>query len=273
MTGWQAPKEANMPAYETVLYDVQDKVARITLNRPDRRNAMNAELNHAMFAALQWSQEDPQVRALLITGAGKGFCSGADLTIFQERPSADLVYDNVVNGLGPVMTTIVNMPKPVIAAVNGVAAGAGAALALACDLRVMAHDASLLMAFTNIGLVPDAGTSWFLARQIGFSRAFEFTAAGDSIPAGQCLELGLANKVVPAADLMDISLALAFKMAGRPTLAVGMAKQALRFAQMNDLQSTIETEAHMQQKAYQSADFVEGVTAFMQKRRPEFKGQ
>jgi 2-(1,2-epoxy-1,2-dihydrophenyl)acetyl-CoA isomerase len=262
-----------MPAYETIIYDVQDNVARITLNRPDLRNAMNPELNREMFAALQQGQDDAQVRALLISGAGKGFCSGADLTIFQERPSVETVYDNIVNGLGPVMTAIVSMSKPVIAAVNGVAAGAGAALALACDLRVMAHDASLLMAFSNIGLVPDAGATWFLVRQIGFSRAFEFAAEGERMPARRCLELGLANKVVPAADLMDISQAWALKIARRPTLALGMTKQALRFAQMNDLQSVIETEARMQQKAYQSDDFVEGVTAFLQKREPEFIGQ
>ncbi len=262
-----------MPAYETIIYDVQDNVARLTLNRPDLRNAMNPELNREMSAALQLAQDDAQVRALLITGAGKGFCSGADLTIFQERPSAEIVYDNIVNSLGPVMTAIVNMPKPVIAAVNGVAAGAGAALALACDLRVMAHDASLLMAFSNIGLVPDAGVTWFLVRQIGFSRAFEFAAEGERMPARRCLELGLANKVVPAADLMVISLAWALRMAKRPTLALGLTKQALRFAQMNDLQSAIETEARMQQEAYQSADFVEGVTAFLQKREPEFVGR
>lgn len=261
-----------MPAYETVLYDVQEGVAQLTLNRPESRNALNPDLNREMLAALQQAESDPQVRAVLVTGAGKGFCSGADLTIFQTRPSPEVVYDNIVNGLGPLVTTIAGMPKPVIAAVNGVAAGAGASLAMACDLRVMAHDASLLMAFSNIGLVPDAGASWFLVRQIGFSRAFEFATEGERMPANRCLELGLANKVVPADDLMNISLAWALKIAKRPTLALGMSKQALRFAQLNELPSTIEYEAKMQQEAYQSDDFVEGVSAFLQKRKPKFSG-
>ena len=262
-----------MPAYETILYDVKDGVARLTLNRPERRNAMNPDLNSELLAGLRQAQSDPQVRAILISGAGKGFCSGADLAVFQPRPSPEGVYENIDNGLGPVMEAIVDLPKPVIAAVNGVAAGAGASLALACDFRVMAHDASLLMAFSNIGLVPDAGATWFLVRQIGFSRAFEFAAEGERLPASRCLELGLANKVVSAGDLMNISLAWALNMAKRPTLALGMTKQALRFAQLNDLPSTIKYEAKMQQEAYQSADFVEGVTAFMQKRKPEFNGR
>lgn len=262
-----------MPAYETILYDVQDGVARLTLNRPERRNAMNPDLNSELLAGLRQAESVPQVRAVLISGAGKGFCSGADLAVFQARPSPEVVYENIVNGLGPVMEAIVDMPKPVIAAVNGVAAGAGASLALACDFRVLAHDASLLMAFSNIGLVPDAGATWFLVRQIGFSRALEFAAEGQRLPASRCLEMGLANKVVPAGDLMNISLAWALNMAKRPTLALGMTKQALRFAQLNDLPSTIKHEAKMQQEAYQSADFVEGVTAFMQKRKPEFSGR
>lgn len=262
-----------MSAYETILYDMQEGVAQITLNRPDSRNALNPDLNRELFDALQEAESDPQVRTVLVTGAGKGFCSGADLTVFQARPSPEVVYDNIVDGLGPVMTAIVELPKPVIAAVNGVAAGAGASLALACDFRVMAHDASLLMAFSNIGLVPDAGATWFLVRQIGHSRALEFAAEGNNMPAGRCLELGLANKVAPADDLLDISLAWALLLASRPTLALGMTKQALRFAQLNDLPATIEYEARMQQEAYQSADFVEGVTAFLQKRKPEFNGR
>jgi 2-(1,2-epoxy-1,2-dihydrophenyl)acetyl-CoA isomerase len=262
-----------MPPFETILYDVADGVGRLTLNRPERRNALNPDLNRELLAGLQQAASDAGVRAVLITGAGKGFCSGADLTIFQDRPSPDVVYDHIVNGLGPLMTAIVSMPKPVLAAVNGVAAGAGASLALACDLRIMAHDASLLMAFSNIGLVPDAGASWFLARQIGTGRAFEFMAEGDRLTAGHCLELGLANKVVPADDLLDISLAWALRMAKRPTLALAKTKQALNFALLHDLGSTIEYEARMQQEAYQSEDFIEGVSAFLQKRNPEFNGR
>jgi len=262
-----------MSAYETILYDVSDGVGRLTLNRPESRNALNPDLNRELLAGLQEAEADTRVRAVLITGAGKGFCSGADLTIFQDRPSPDVVYDHIVNGLGPLVTTIVGMPKPVLAAVNGVAAGAGASLALACDLRVMAHDASLLMAFSNIGLVPDAGATWFLARQIGSGRAFEFAAEGDRLPANQCLELGLANKVVPADDLLDISLAWALRMAKRPTLALAKTKQALNFALLHDLQATIEYEARMQQEAYQGDDFIEGVSAFLQKRSPEFNGR
>lgn len=262
-----------MATYETILYEVADGVARLTLNRPERRNALNPDLNRELLAGLQLAASDPQVRAVLITGAGKGFCSGADLAVFHSRPSPDVVYDNIVNRLGPLVTTIVTMPKPVIAAVNGVAAGAGASLALACDLRVMAHDASLLMAFSNIGLVPDAGATWFLVRQIGFSRAFEFAMEGERLPATRCLELGLANKVVPDEDLQDISLAWALSVAKRPTLALGKTKQALHFAQQHGLSSTIEYEAQRQQEAYQSEDFVEGVSAFLQKRQPQFNGR
>jgi 2-(1,2-epoxy-1,2-dihydrophenyl)acetyl-CoA isomerase len=262
-----------MATYETVLYEVADGVARLTLNRPERRNALNPDLNRELLAGLQLAASDPLVRAVLITGAGKGFCSGADLTFFHSRPSPDVIYDNIVHGLGPLVTTIVTMPKPVIAAVNGVAAGAGASLALACDLRVMAQDASLLMAFSNIGLVPDAGATWFLVRQIGFSRAFEFAMEGERLPAPRCLELGLANKVVPVDDLLDISLAWALSVAKRPTLALGKTKQALHFAQQHDLSSTIEYEAQRQQEAYQSEDFIEGVSAFLQKRQSKFNGR
>lgn len=262
-----------MTAFDTILYEVKEGVASLTLSRPERRNAMNAQLIADIAGGLQLAAEDSQVRALLISGAGRGFCAGADLAVFHDRPSAEDIYDHIVNGLGSLITAIVQMPKPVIAAVNGIAAGAGASLALACDLRVMAHDASLLMAFSNIGLVPDAGATWFLSRQIGYSRAFEFAAEGEQLPAQRCLELGLANKVVPAANLADIAWAWALKMAQRPTFALGGTKQALYYALQNDLAATIEFEAGRQQQAYQSKDFTEGVLAFMQKRDPEFSGE
>lgn len=262
-----------MAAYETILYDVQDGVALLTLNRPERRNALNPGLIRDLSAGLKQAAEDANVRTVLLTGAGKGFCSGADLALFQAGPSPEEVYDHLVNGLGALAIALVEMPKPVIAAVNGVAAGAGVSLALACDLRVMAHDATLLMAFSNIALVPDTGATWFLARQIGYSRAFEFAAEGERMSAERCLQLGLTNKIVPADNLADIALAWAMKLAQRPTLALGMTKQALYHAQLNDLASTIEYEARMQQKAYQSADFAEGVAAFLQKRKAQFSGR
>lgn len=262
-----------MPAFETVLYEVQDTVATITLNRPAKRNALDAALMRDLRAALGQAAADARLRAILLTGAGEGFCAGADLSSFQTRPTPDEVYDSILHSLGPLATAIVEMPKPVIAAINGVAAGAGASLALACDLRVMAHDAALLMAFSNIGLVPDAGATWLLVRQIGYGLAFEFAAEGDRLAAGRCLELGLTNKVVPADNLHDIALAWAKKLARRPTLALSLTKQALHHAQLSALAAAIEFEARMQQQAYQSADFAEGVAAFLQKRPPEFQGR
>ena len=262
-----------MSMYETILYDDQDGIATLKLNRPARLNALNFELIRELAAGLRQAGEDANVRAILLTGAGKGFCSGADLTIFQTGPSPEEIYDYLVNGLGALTIALSEIPKPVIAAVNGVAAGAGASLALASDLRIMAHDASLLMSFSNIALVPDAGATWFLARQIGYSRAFEFAAEGERMSAERCLQLGLANKVVPADSLTEIAVAWALKLAQRPTLALGMTKNALHYAQLNDLESTIKFEAGLQQQAYQTADFAEGVAAFLEKRSAQFTGR
>ena len=218
------------PTYETILYKREGSIALITLNRPQKRNAMDNALNRDLLSALAHASDEQQVRAVLITGAGKGFCAGADLTIFQPIPTPDQIYHYIITTYLPMMEIITTMQKPVIAAVNGVAAGAGASLALACDLRVMAHDASLLMAFSNIALIPDAGATWLLARLVGYSRAYEIAIEGQRVHAERCLELGLTNKVVPAEQLLEISLAWAEQLAQRPTLALGLTKKAMHYA-------------------------------------------
>ncbi len=193
--------------------------------------------------------------------------------MFQPIPTPEQISETIISNYQPMMAMISSMKKPVIAAVNGVAAGAGASLALACDLRLMAHDASMLMAFSNIALVPDAGANWLLTRLVGYSRAYEIAIEGSRIPAERCLELGLTNKVVPAEQLLTIAMAWARKLAQRPTLALGLTKQAMQFAELNDLASTIEFEANLQKQTIISHDFMEGVMAFMEKRDPEFQGK
>ena len=188
---------------DSVTYAVRSAVATITLNRPQTRNAINDELLEGLRAALEQARDDGQVRAVVLTGAGKGFCSGADLAMFAGPITPDEVLEYLVGRYRPIIGLICSLPKPVIAAVNGVAAGAGASVALACDLRVMADDASLLQAFSNLGLVPDAGSTWFLSRMVGYSRAFELMSEAERIGAARCLELGLANQVVLAAELLD----------------------------------------------------------------------
>lgn len=262
-----------MTSSEFVLVAVQDQVATVTLNRPQRRNALNEALNRDLLAALQEAGAADGVRAVVLRGAGESFCSGADLSVFQPLPSPEHVYEGIWAQYLPVITAITMMPKPVIALVNGTAAGAGASLALACDLRVMADDAALLLAFSNIGLVPDAGATWFLARLVGYSRAFEIAAAGERITAARCLALGLANKVVPASSLAEIGFAWARHLAERPTYALGMTKQALHHALLHDLPGTIDFEARLQGKAVASADFQEGLAAFAEKRRAVFNGR
>ena len=262
-----------MPQYETLMYETQGHVALITMNRPERRNALNMRLNKDLLAAFQEAAADETVRAVVLTGAGDGFCAGADLTIFSQMPTPEQLHQAIVESYDPLMTLMTTIPKPVIAAINGVAAGAGVSLALACDLQVMADDASLMMAFSNIAFVPDAGATWFVMRRLGYGRAYQMAIEGERIPAGQCLARGLANKVVPAADLLPEALAWAHKLAQRPTLALGLTKHALTFAAQNDLSAAIDFEAQMQMQTLVSQDFAEGVLAFMQKREPNFKGK
>ncbi|RMG93349.1 MAG: enoyl-CoA hydratase [Chloroflexi bacterium] len=262
-----------MSTYETLRYECHNQVVTIVMNRPERRNALNDTLNRELLAAFEQAGSDQNVRAVVLTGAGKGFCAGADLAVFQERPSPEQIAQGIISYYQPLMTRIVTIPKPVIAAVNGVAAGAGASLALACDLRVMADNAAIMMAFSNIGLVPDAGASWFLARLVGYSRAYEIASEGRPIPATQCLEWGLTNRVVPATDLLTEAQNWAAQLAKRPTLALGLTKHTLNHALLHDLAATIAYEAELQKQTVISHDHMEGVMAFLEKRPPQFKGQ
>ncbi|VAW41147.1 Enoyl-CoA hydratase [hydrothermal vent metagenome] len=261
------------PIYETITCNVDDQVLLITMNRPERRNALNDALNRDLLAAFTYAGDEDAIRAIVLTGEGKGFCAGADLSGFGAQPTAEQVYDTILASYQPLMGLITTIEKPVIAAVNGIAAGAGASLALACDLLMMADDASLMMAFSNIGLVPDAGACWFLQRQVGYSRAYQIAIEGEQIPATDCLTYGLVNKVVPAAALLVEAQVWAAKLAKRPTLALGLTKHALNHAAANDLASTIEYEARLQKQTIPSHDHKEGVRAFAERRPPKLTGR
>ena len=258
---------------EAVTTNVADNVMTITMNRPDKRNAMNEQLNDELIAALRSARGDEGVRAVVLTGAGKGFCAGADLTLFAQVDRPEFVREYVVDHYKVMMELITTMDKPVIAAVNGSAAGAGASLALACDFRVMAEDANIYQAFIKIGLVPDAGSCWLLARQVGYSKALEIATSGEPVDAAQCAELGLANRVVSNEELLEAATDWATRLAQMPTRAIAMTKRAMHFAMDNDLSKTIEREAEFQARAIQTHDHKEGVSAFLEKRDPEFKGE
>jgi 2-(1,2-epoxy-1,2-dihydrophenyl)acetyl-CoA isomerase len=254
----------------TLLYQRNNEIATITLNRPERRNALTSVMLDELHHTLEEARDDERVRALVITGAGKGFCAGQELAELDARMD---IQRHLTEHYQPVILHLSQLPKPVIAAVNGVAAGAGAALALACDLRVMAEDASLFSAFINIGLVPDAGITYFLARQVGYSRALEIAISGERLGAERALLLGLTNRVVPATELLASAQAWATQLAQRPTLAIGLTKQLLHAALVHDLPTMLAQEAIQQAAAAATVDHQEGIAAFREKRTPHFTGK
>lgn len=255
-------------AYETILYAAADGLAVITLNRPEKFNAFTRKLHTELQDALRAAEKDSAVRCLVITGAGKAFCAGQDLTDLGGGPIGEVVrrYYN------PLIARLRNLEKPVIAAINGVAAGAGLSLALACDLRVAAATATFTTAFVKIGLVPDSAASYFLPRLVGPARAAELFLLGERIGAAEAERMGLVNKVVPEAEFAAAWQGWAQKLAAGP-LAQGLIKRLLNRSLTSSLEQQMELEAWFQELAGASADAGEGIAAFVEKRPARFRGQ
>ncbi|MGI8690068.1 MAG: enoyl-CoA hydratase-related protein [Thermomicrobiales bacterium] len=262
-------------AYETLLSETVDGVLTLTLNRPDVLNAVTDTMLKESQDALRGAERDATVRCIVLTGAGRGFCAGQDLNARSETTDGRRVSvgEHLRHGYNPLVQRIRGIEKPVIAAINGVAAGAGANLALACDLRIASETASFVQAFVKIGLVPDSGGILFLPMLVGYAKAAELAFTGDRIGAEESLRIGLVNQVVPAADLMQTTQALAARLAALPTRAIGLTKRAFNRAMMPHLDAILDYEADMQDLASRTSDHAEGVAAFLEKRPPHFTGQ
>ena len=257
-----------MSEASALLAESRGAVTLLTLNRPERLNSLDAELLVRLRSALEAARDDPGVRAVVITGAGRGFSAGADLTAGIGRD----VRTALARFYAPVVRGIVEMETPVIAAINGVAAGAGLSLALACDMRVAARTARLIQAFVRIGLIPDAGGTYFLPRLVGLGRAMEMTMLGDDLSAEEAARVGLVNRVVDDARCVDEALELGRRLAEGPR-SIGFIKRALRMSVESDLAAQLQHEEDLQGLAFATEDFVEGVTAFHEKRRSRFAGR
>ncbi len=244
-------------------------VLTVTLNRPDVLNALNASMHKELAAGLK-EAGDPAVRAVVLTGAGRGFCVGQDLTEFRESPGD--IGSRLRESYHPNVLAIRRLEKPVIAAVNGAAAGAGLSIACACDIRLAADSASFVPAFINIGLIPDSGGSYFVARLLGYARAFEWMTSGRKLSAAEAHAWGLVSEVVEGEQLAERSAEVAGQLAAMPTRGVGMTKRLFDRAATSALEEQLELEAQLQTAATQTGDFREGVAAFLEKREPRFTG-
>lgn len=256
----------------TVLLHIENGVAYITLNRPEKYNSFNRDMAMALQSHLDACEQDNEVRCIYITGAGKGFCAGQDLAEATDPSNID--FEKIVREhYNPVILRMRNIEKPIVVAVNGVAAGAGANIALAGDVIVAAKSASLIQAFSKIGLVPDSGGTYFLPRLVGMQRATALMMLADKVTADEAVSMGMIYKVFGDEEFENESKQIALNLAQMPTVGLGLTKRALNQSFTNTLHQQLELEKELQVKAGHTADFAEGVGAFLQKRKPEFKGK
>lgn len=261
-------------SFEFITAATDQGVSTITLNRPDVLNSFNRGMARELQAALTAAGADAAARAVLLTGAGRGFCAGQDLgEATAGRPGAIDLGDIVKTSYIPIVRAIREMEKPVVCAVNGVAAGAGANLAFACDIVVAAEDASFIQSFSKVGLVPDTGGTFFLPRLVGLARATALMMLSEKLPAQKALEWGMIYSVVPHAVLMETAHALARQLATMPTRGLALTKRALNASMGNHLLAQLDVEAEMQREAGRTEDFAEGVRAFLEKRKPVYSGR
>ncbi len=260
----------------TVLYEEQGAVAIATLNRPESLNSFNRQMHHDLRAALDKAEANAGIRALVITGAGRGFCAGADLSDFDFTPGPDLVKradpgPTIEKQFNPTVRRLQGLRMPCIAAVNGVAAGAGASLAMTCDIAIAAPGASFIQAFSKIGLVPDAGGSWYLPQRLGLARAMGLALTGDKLPATQARDWGMIWDV--ADDPLAAAITMAQRLALMPTKALVATRALLHGAQTRSLEDHLPVERDTQSAMGSTHDYIEGVMAFLEKRAPKFTGQ
>lgn len=256
--------------FETIRYEVKDAIAWIYLNRPDSLNAFVAQMNREVKNAVKTASNDEQVRCIVITGEGRAFCSGQDLSEVDEKMDHGQVLRD---HYGPMIKQIRQCEKPIIAAVNGVAAGAGFSLALACDFRVVSERASFLNAFIHVGLIPDSGNLYYLTQLLGHAKAIELSVLGEKVNAADALNMGLVNKLYPLESWEEDVTVFAGRLAALPTKAIGLIKRSLKVVPQLSFEDYLEHEAQGQRIAGLTKDHREGVAAFMDKRKPVFSGQ
>ena len=264
-------------SFETITVATVDQVCTMTLNRPDSLNSLNDRMTAELAQAVRQLQHSKEVRCVILTGAGRAFCSGQDLgdlkMKYADRDYVPHLGDDLRRRYNPIVLGLRSLDKPVIAAVNGVAAGAGLSLALACDLRIASDKASFIEVFVNVGLAPDSGNTFFLPRLVGLGKALELCFTGDKVSAADALALGMVNQVAPAEELMKTTRALAEKLSRLPTVGIGLTKQLLYRSFDADLEAQLEAEAEAQESAARTADHREGVRALFEKRPPVFQGK
>ncbi|MSP57742.1 MAG: 2-(1,2-epoxy-1,2-dihydrophenyl)acetyl-CoA isomerase [Flavobacteriaceae bacterium] len=256
----------------TVLYEKNGPVVTITLNRPDVYNAFDDDQSYGLQAALKEANKDEEVRVLVLTGAGKAFCSGQDLKTISDSKNRSLA-ESLHKRYNPIIKAMREMPKPIIGRINGVAAGAGASLAFACDFIIAAQNTSFIEIFIQVGLVPDSGSSYFLSKSLSPARAFEMASMAPKISAQQALEWGLINRVTPLESIDEEVKKATDYYSQAPTKAIGMIKKMLVKAGHSSLSNQLEYEAYCQEIAGATTDYTEGLAAFIEKRKPVFKGK